>query len=214
MGSGHSKEKKESKKESKRSSRHASSRHSTSRPSKSDSKSKSESKSKSKSSSSKSKSKSSHGPSTKELCADLSPETLEALQVDFLSKLSEPSYRAESHVVWELLTKHQRKMSKQMQANFNHMTEPQMTKFIDEWRRKVPQEMDYGYNVEEDTLYPQEGQSPENALGIYNNEPDSAQDKGKGKEPVRRQNEPDNAEDKGKGKEPMRRHSDVDLAQL
>ncbi|KAL7930424.1 hypothetical protein V8C35DRAFT_163799 [Trichoderma chlorosporum] len=189
MGSGHSKEdsKKESKKESKRSSRHASSRHSTSRPSSSRTKAHDSSSKPKRCSSSKCKSgsKSSKGgsssSSSKDPCADLTPEALQALRKDFLSKLGDPKFVTQKHIIWGRLTTRQQKKCQMLQATFYDISDEEMRRFRDEWRREYPEDMDYGYDAQEDALYAQQGQPPQNALGIFQNAPNDAEDGGMGR---------------------------------
>ncbi|KAJ4865399.1 hypothetical protein T069G_01929 [Trichoderma breve] len=101
------------------------------------------------------------------------PATLRAvfaLRHDFLKKLPSPEFMLESHPAWRTLTKDEQGKAQQLKANFQDTTDEQLQAFVDDWQRDFPEDMDYGYNVEEDTLYPQEARSPENILYIFQEE--------------------------------------------
>ncbi|KAM6480005.1 hypothetical protein HDV62DRAFT_366848 [Trichoderma sp. SZMC 28011] len=113
-----------------------------------------------------------------------------ALRHDFLKKLPSPEFVLESHPAWKTLTEEEQSKAQQLQANFKDTTDEQLTDWVADWQRDVPENMDYGYNVEEDELYPQEGRSPENILFIFQEE----RSKLNGKEPERgrtRERQPD-----------------------
>ncbi|KAL7813388.1 hypothetical protein V8C26DRAFT_405801 [Trichoderma gracile] len=101
-------------------------------------------------------------------------------RMDFILQLfQDHSFVPQIHPMWERMGESARSAALMVRDRGSTVTAPERDEFVRMLYTAVPEapeNMDYGYNAEEDRLYSREASPVVNALGIMNNEPPSDQD--------------------------------------